>query len=124
MHLTNLDSEPRTSVSGFGASFGNPWGRRPRLRRAPWPGLAFTGRPKPANAPAAGHGPAPLREFRTHHTSLTLQMMIEVLEPRSVIFLALRRFLDRVVVRRNHARKICPWLGEHGRIFHGGLIRQ
>src|SRR5579864_4047924 len=38
-------------------------GRRPGLRRAPWPNLDFTGRRRPASAPAAGHGPAPLREF-------------------------------------------------------------
>src|SRR5579863_5592295 len=39
------------------------WGRRPRLRRAPLPGLDFTGRRRPANAPAAGRGPAPLHEL-------------------------------------------------------------
>ncbi len=30
------------------------WGRRPRLLRVPWPGIDFTGRRRPANAPAAG----------------------------------------------------------------------
>src|SRR5579862_8172578 len=39
------------------------WDRRPRLGWAHWPGLDFTGRRRPANAPAAGRGPAPLHEF-------------------------------------------------------------
>src|SRR5258706_8037411 len=44
------------------------WGRPVACAGPIGPAWDFTRRPRPANAPAAGHGPAPLRELlRTQH---------------------------------------------------------
>src|SRR6266478_4505088 len=79
--------------------------------------------PRVGNTPKSAHAPM-IRIRMSNGGGLTLQVMIEVQEPAPVIFPACGRFFDRVVIGRNDPGKVCPRLGKHDRIFHGGLIHQ
>ena len=63
------------------------------------------------------------RDHEADHQAAGLVDLHEALAGR-VVFLALRRLFDRIVVRRNHAGEVGPRLGENTGIFDGGLVNQ